>query len=206
MWTRLVELMARVRAVITGRTLDRDFDEELESHLTMLTDDNVRRGMAYEEARRAALLRLGNRESTAERHREARGLPTLEAGLQDVRYAVRALRHDLGFAMFAVLIVALGVGASMTVFSVMNAILLHPLPFARSNRLAWIANSGVDGVSGRTVPAFYYTDIRDRSRAFSTSAPSWRSTASATASSPAPASPSGSAACRCRRTSSPSSA
>ena len=167
MWTPLVEWAARVRAVVTGKALDRDFDEELESHLTMLTEDNVRRGMPYEEASRAALLRLGNRQSTAERHREARGLPTLEAVLQDARYAMRALGRDLGFTTFAVLIVALGIGASVTVFSVVNAILLHPLPFPQSDRLAWIANSGEDGVSGRTVPVFHFTDIRDRSRSFS---------------------------------------
>ncbi len=166
MWTRLVEWSARVRAFFTGETLDRDFDDELESHLAMLTEDNVRSGMNQQEAKRAALLRLGNRESTAQRHRDLRGLPTLDAMLQDVRYAIRALRKDLGFAAFAVLIIALGVGASVTVFSVVNAILIRPLPFPQADRLTWLPNSGLDGVSGRTVPAFHFTDLRARSRSF----------------------------------------
>jgi len=165
-WTRLVEWSARVRAFCAGETLDRDFDDELESHLAMLTEDNVRSGMNQQEAKRAALLRLGNRESTAQRHRDLRGLPTLDAMLQDVRYAIRALRKDLGFAAFAVLIIALGVGASVTVFSVVNAILIRPLPFPQADRLTWLPNSGLDGVSGRTVPAFHFTDLRARSRSF----------------------------------------
>jgi predicted permease len=166
-WTRLAEWAARVRAFVAGDALDRDFDDELASHLAMLTEENVRLGMSPAAAKRAAILRLGNRESTAQRHREARGLPTLDASLQDTRYAFRALRRDFGFAAFAVLILALGIGASVTVFSVVNAILLHPLPFPQSDRLVWLPNSGTDGVSGRTVPVFHFTDLRDRSRTFS---------------------------------------
>jgi hypothetical protein len=136
-WTRLAEWTARVRALFTAGTLDRELDDELESHLAMLTEDYVRRGMAPAEARRAALVRLGNRESTKEFHRQARGLPTIETLLQDVRYAIRTLRRDLGFTTFAVLIVGLGIGATATVFSVVNAILLRPLPFAAADRLVF---------------------------------------------------------------------
>ena len=167
MWTRLVEWSARVRAFVAGEALDRDFDDELASHLAMLTEDNVRSGMNHQEAKRAALLRLGNRESMAQRHRELRGLPTLDAVLQDVRYAIRSLRKDLGFAVFAALIIALGVGASVTVFSVVNAILIRPLPFPQADRLTWLPNSGLDGVSGRTVPTFHFADLRARSKSFS---------------------------------------
>ena len=78
MWTRLVEWSARVRAVFTAGVLDRELDEELEAHLVMLTDENLRRGMAPDDARRAAIVRLGNRESTKELHRRTRGLPVLE--------------------------------------------------------------------------------------------------------------------------------
>ena len=157
MWTRLVEWSARVRAFVAGEALDRDFDDELESHLAMLTEDNVRSGMSHQEAKRAALLRLGNRESTAQRHRELARLPTLEAVLQDVRYAMRALGRDLGFATFAVLIIALGIGASVTVFSVVNAILIHPLPFPQADR-SHGSEQRLDGVSGRTVPTFHFAE------------------------------------------------
>ena len=166
MWTRLVEWSARVRAVFTAGVLDRELDEELEAHLVMLTDENLRRGMAPDDARRAAIVRLGNRESTKELHRRTRGLPVLETIGQDLRFTLRSLRRDPGFTTFTVLIVALGIGASATVFSVVNAVLLRPLPFPDADRLVWIANSGTDGVSGRTVPVFYFTDLRDQNRSF----------------------------------------
>ena len=85
---------------------------------------------------------------------------------QDLRFTLRSLRRDPGFTTFTVLIVALGIGASATVFSVVNAVLLRPLPFPDADRLVWIANSGTDGVSGRTVPVFYFTDLRDQNRSF----------------------------------------
>ena len=166
MWMLLAKWWARVHAFLRTGDFDRELDEELESHLAMLVEDNVHRGMSPERARRQALIRLGNRESTKELHRRARGLPMIETVLQDLRYTLRTLRRDLGFTVFAVLIVGLGIGASATVFSVVNAILLRPLPFSEPDRLVWVANSGTDGVSGRTVPVFHFTDLRDQNHAF----------------------------------------
>src|SRR5258707_4948547 len=79
-----------------------------------------------------------------------RGLPTVDSILQDLRYAFRALRRDAGFATFAILIVGLGIGASSTLFSVVNALLLRPLPFRDPGRLVWIANHDTGGLSGRS--------------------------------------------------------
>jgi hypothetical protein len=107
MWTSLQHMLARLRAFFSVSELDRELDAELESHLAMLTDENIRWGMTPEEARRAAHLRVGARESTKELHREVRGLPFLETLMQDLRYTFRTLRRDAAFAVFAILIAGL---------------------------------------------------------------------------------------------------
>ena len=73
-------------------------------------------------------------------HRDARGLPALDGLLQDLRYAFRTLRRDAGFTTFAILTIGLGIGASSTVFSLVNALLIRPLPFRDPSRLVWIVN------------------------------------------------------------------
>jgi predicted permease len=88
----------------------------------------------------------------------------LDSLLQDLRYVYRTLRRDVGFAAFAILIVALGIGASSTVFSVVNALLVRPLPFQDPARLAWVANHDVSGLSGQTTQVQYLIDLRARSR------------------------------------------
>ena len=81
--------------------------------------------------------------------------------LQDLRYTFRTLRRDAGFAVFAILIAGLGIGASATVFSVVNTILLRPLPFERPSELVWIANSDAAGLSGQTTQVGYMLDLRE---------------------------------------------
>ena len=87
--------------------------------------------------------------------------------LQDLRYTVRTLRRDAGFAMFAILIAGLGIGASSTVFSVVNALLLRPLPFAEPERLVWIANHDSSGLSGQTTQVGHMLDLRERTQSMS---------------------------------------
>ncbi len=87
--------------------------------------------------------------------------------LQDLRYTARTLRRDAGFAAFAILIAGLGIGASVIVFSVVNTLLLRPLPFARPSELVWIANHDTSGLSGQTTQVGHMLDLRERSRTLS---------------------------------------
>jgi predicted permease len=87
--------------------------------------------------------------------------------VQDLRYTFRILRRDAGFAIFAVVIAGLGIGASATVFSVLNALLLRPLPFANPERLVWVTNHDTSGLSGQTTQVGYMLDLRERNQSFS---------------------------------------
>src|ERR1700691_5823171 len=109
--------------------------------------------MPAQQARRKAVTALGGLEQTKEEQQDARGLPAMESMMQDLRYTLRTLRKDSGFAAFAILIIALGVGASSTVFSVLDALLVKPLPFKDPGGLVWIANrTKMDGdLSGATL-------------------------------------------------------
>ena len=100
--------------------------------------------------------------------RRASGLPTIDSIRQDLRYTFRALGRDRAFTTFAVLIVGLGIGASSTVFSIVNTLLLRPLPFRDPARLVWIANhNGEDGdMSGATTQVNHFLDLREPNRLF----------------------------------------
>jgi predicted permease len=160
---------AKVRSIVSKPEMDDDFDQELEAHIDLLTAENEKAGMAPQEARRAAILRVGGREVLREENRDARGLPFFEVLAQDVKYAMRTLRRDKGFALFAILIAGLGVGASCTVFSVVNTILIHKLPFKNPEQLAWIANhdDATNDMSGKTSQVDHFKDLRDKNQSFS---------------------------------------
>jgi predicted permease len=163
----LNRMFARIRAIFRSRDLDRDLTQELESHINLLAEDYIRRGASAEEAARWARIELGGVEQLHEAHRETRGLPFLETLLQDLRYTFRILRQNAGFSVFTILIVGLGIGASSTIFSVVNTLLLRPLPFSDSRRLVWISNLADDGVSEWSVQVDHFLDLREQTRSFS---------------------------------------
>jgi len=98
---------------------------------------------------------------------DTRGLSALDSIWKDLRYTFRTLRRDSGFTTFAVLIVGLGIGASATVFSVVDTLLLRPLPFHAPERLVWMANHDTSGLSGQTTQVDYLLDLRERNRSYS---------------------------------------
>src|SRR5271154_6183784 len=165
----MTEMLQKLAALFRRRRLDEDLDTELASHLEFAVEEYIRQGVPPDEARRRAMVKLCGIEQSKEIHREARGIPGLETILQDLRYAMRTLRRDPGFALFPTLIIALGVGASATVFSVVNSLLVKPLPFKDPARLVWIANKvdTEDNMSGRTVQVMPMIALRDRNQSFS---------------------------------------
>jgi predicted permease len=118
---------------------DREVAEEIESNLQLHIEDNLRAGMSPEVARREALLKFGGIESAKEAYRDRRGLPLLEALAQDIRYAFRQIGKYPGFAAIVVLTLGLGTGATTAIFSVVNTVLLRPLPYRDPSRLVWVA-------------------------------------------------------------------
>jgi predicted permease len=143
--------------------VDRDIADELQSHLELRIESNIGSGMSPEEARREALLRFGNLTSTRERVAASDTTLGLAGLARDIRYASRQLRRSPGFALTAILTLALGIGANVIVFGVLNAMILHPLNIPEPDRLVELANSRA-GDDNQSYPDFL--DYQSRNSTF----------------------------------------
>ncbi len=138
---KLRALALRVAGVFWKDRREQEFAAEIESHLQMQYDDNLRAGMTPEEARRAALVKLGGVEQTRQAYRERGTVPFFEVVAQDLRFALRQLVKNPGFAFTAIFVLALGMGASIAIFAFVDAALLKPLPYRDVSRLLYVTES-----------------------------------------------------------------
>ena len=159
-WKRFRRL---ARYWMDRRERNRSLWEEMQFHVESMAEELTAQGMSEADARAVAHRKFGNMTQVSEEARStwiARGLSDL---LQDLRYSFRGMQRDAGFTAFTILIAGLGIGASATVFSVVNAMLLRPLPFRDPGRLVWISNSD----AWTATQTEHYSDLRHLNRSFS---------------------------------------
>ncbi len=158
-------LFIRLAGLFRKDRRERELADEMESHLQMHIEDNLRTGMSAAEARRQAMIKLGGVEQTKELYRERRGLPLLETFFQDLRFSFRMLRKNPGFTVVVLLTLALGIGATTAIFSVVYGVLLRPLPYTDSSRIMAVFEvNSKGGWSHLADPNF--DDFRDQNRSF----------------------------------------
>jgi putative ABC transport system permease protein len=165
--TWLAVLASRIGGLVRAGRHDRDFDREVESHLNLLTEDYIRRGLSATEARREAILRFGGPVQIKEQQHERRSLPLVETTLQDIRYGGRALRKSPAYSLVAIATLAIGIGAGTAVFSVAGAVLLRPLPYRAPDELVRIFETNPLRRWTRNIAApANYADWRTRNKSF----------------------------------------
>jgi len=136
-----MKFLPRLRAVFRKETLDREMSEEMRLHLELQVKANLAAGMSPDEARFAAHRQFGHVEGIKEQARDQRGLPWLEHVLQDFVYGFRLLRKSPGFTAITVLTLALGIGATAAIFTVVNSVILQPLPYRDPARVVALGES-----------------------------------------------------------------
>ena len=166
MWTRLRSFS---RNLLQRQRVEDGLSAELRGYVELLTDEKVAAGVPVAQARREALMELGGEAQVKQAVREKRAGAGLEVLWQDVRFAFRTLRKDRAFTLIAVLILGLGIGANVAVFSVVNTMLLRPLPFRDSQRLVWMeGNNGIGSPADVTYRVDAFQEFQRNNRSFET--------------------------------------
>jgi len=160
LWRRLVSLVRRSR-------LEREMEVEMRFHLDMQIEENLESGMATDEAHRGANRQFGNQTWLKEVSRETWRIRSIETLIQDLRFGARVLLKNPGFTLIAVLTLALGIGANTAIFSLVNAVLLRPLPFPQPEQIMTVwAEAPADGIVQQSVAPGNYTDLKARQTVF----------------------------------------
>ena len=147
---------------------ERALDEELDAHLQLHIDENRRHGMSHDEARRAALMKLGGLDQAKERYRDRRGLPVVDALRQDVSQAFRAARGNAGFTVVAMATLALGIGSVGVIYSVVRDILLDPFPYVHSDRMVDVVvrDTSTTRILRGALPGAEFSDYLEQAQSF----------------------------------------
>jgi putative ABC transport system permease protein len=160
------KLWTRIRGTVRNEQRDLEFQDEIEEHIRLLTERYRREGMTADVAMRAARRQFGNTTLLEEDRRDMQVFPAIESLRADLIYALRMLRKNRGFAAAAVVTLALGIGANTAIFSVCNAVLFKPLPYAEPSRIVTLWERQRDGTLSDVAPA-NFVDWRDARRSFS---------------------------------------
>jgi len=156
-----------MRNVAARGDVERELDEELRAYLDLLIAENIKAGMSPEEARRQALLKLGSIEYVKDQVRDERPGMFLENAWRDLRHGIRLLRRSPAFAAIAIMTIALGIGATSAIFSVINGVALRPLPYPNSDRLMFITSQFPTlGFDKFWVSPPEYMELRERSKSY----------------------------------------
>src|SRR5579859_630292 len=166
--------MSWLRRFFARKRLEMDLDKELRFHFESQVADKVRSGISEQEARRLTRLEFGGIDQIKEDCRESRGTMGIESLVQDIRYGIRQLRRSPGFAIIAILSLTLGIGANTAIFTLLNAIMLRPLPVQNPGELVLFgdgkARGSTQGIPDGSVQLFsdsLFHDIRQRTTSFS---------------------------------------
>ncbi len=159
------DLLFRLRALFRRSSVEAELDEELRAHIGHQVEKHIKSGLPLEEAKRRARLEFGGLDQVKEECRDARGVNLMDTLIQDIRHGLRMLRTNPGFTAVAAITLALGIGANTALFSVVNAVLVRPLPYPHAARLVWITQE-VRELKAEIAAGADYLDWREQNHTF----------------------------------------